>query len=118
MKAITFYLLALVALVSCDTQDPEPVKEVVYTFNVKATDNGKFQAVVTWEAEGMTYKDPVDAWGYGSSFEAAPGRVFVITVTSDVANLHLSFSNEQSQVVKELTIQPNTPYTFDHQLNY
>ena len=114
----TFYLLLLVGLVSCLSADPEPVKEVVYTFNVKATDNSKFKAFVTWRVDGgLTYQDPVDSWGYASSFETAPGRVFTITVKSDVANLRLVFSNDRSQVIKDIPIQPNTSYTFDHNLN-
>lgn len=117
MKTLTFYLFALLTLAACSEQDPAPVKTAVYTFTVTAPDNAKFQAVVTWDAGGIKYRDPVDAWAYASSFEAKPGTVFTITVASTLPALRLSFLDEREQVVKETTIEPNRSYTFDNNLN-
>jgi hypothetical protein len=118
MKTIIFSLLALVALGSCTEQEPQSVKEVQYTFNVTTTDNSKFQAVIAWSIDGVEYEDPMNAFLYASSFEISAGSVFVVNVGTDADNLKLTFYNSDSHVVKEVYIQPNTTYTFDHNLNY
>jgi hypothetical protein len=117
MKKITFYLLFLVACT--ETPDPEPVKPVWYSFNVKAPDGGKFKAEISWSIYKHVYKTSVDAVLYFSGFDAVPGRVFTITAEgAEDLDLIILFYDENTRLVKTVPLQPNVTYKFDHNLNY
>lgn len=122
MKTLAF-LVTLCVLVGCTTtqEDPKPSKEPHYNFNITATDNARFKAIITWRCEGVEYTvDRVDTWGYGSSFEITGDERFTITVKSEATNLKLwIFPNAEDNLPsKEIYVKPEVTYTFDRDLNY